>query len=555
MTHPGQHRSVRRRSPAVVATGIAAVIGFVLVTSVTAALTVPAVAITAQESLQSVLPANTALYVTADLNPGQGAQSQLSAFASQVTAGSDWARMLTPLTAAASSRHDGTCLKSTVNKATSNLFDLGHDTAFALIPAPVGSNPVRRHHRPSTLSRDFALNFVVVAPLDVHMTLLDALGGVSFTFPKHPVKHRGTSIYREVVPACDRAGGQVPSAYYAAIFKGYIVLGLQTATVKEIIDTGLGFRPALSSVKSAVESIAGLPSGATGGFFVNPTTLTGSPVLLRRLETWKVASKGLFDTIAHWGIFAGSTSVQSGGIHVTVNFPSDTGPIPTSPDPKGVPPTDLSTLLSQAGQPPPAIWMKRDPWAVKWLKTAGIHLPLQGSFERTAHKLDLHAAVIKLSAPVSPAQPTVTEDPGILFTGRAASAQQVGDSLYGVFQQSTTDSGATWPESGLLGAAGNTSPAGGWALLSPSLSGLDTKAGYTALWELNLDRQPRFVNQLLRLLPFPLNGWLREVVSLSRKSFSSISGSVTSRPLSGIDTLTLNMGTIPTAPPSADGPG
>ena len=116
-------------------TGIGATLGFVLVTGVTAALTVPAIAITAQASLPAILPANTAMYVTADLNPSQATRTGLVTFGSLISQQTWWVRYFKPLEAGASSVRVHGCLQATANKASGNLPDLGHDTAFALIPA------------------------------------------------------------------------------------------------------------------------------------------------------------------------------------------------------------------------------------------------------------------------------------------------------------------------------------------------------------------------------------------------------------------------------------
>lgn len=307
------------RSP-ILALGLVTILSFVVVTGVTVALTVPAVAITAQESLPAMLPADTALYLTVDLNPSGSTRDQLGAIGRAYASQSKWAHVWNPFHLAIKARHSQSCVKDTVSKAMDHLSDLGHATAFALIPGPPQLTSRAKKH--VSLGSRLSRNFVILAPLDVRMTLVDALTGFSFSMPRRALHYRGISIYRESAPACSPVRRLTPNGiYYAAVDKGYIVLGLQPSTIKAVVNAASGRTLSLAKAHQETALFGKLPSGQVAGFYVNSSVLDRRHGLLSRLHRSRALPMPALTVLKHAGTMAAGVIVHGDELTMTVVRP------------------------------------------------------------------------------------------------------------------------------------------------------------------------------------------------------------------------------------------
>jgi hypothetical protein len=490
------------------------VLGFVLVTGVTAALTLPAVAITAQVGLTSMLPADTAAYVTADLNPTQSTLDQLTALGSNVSHRAQWFDLVKPLAGLSAGRNQN-CLRATANKAAGSMPNLGHDTALVLLPARARKH-LRRRRDGLGLTDAFAGNVAIVAPLDVHMTLPDALGGVSFSYPKHHFKFFGTTVYREAVLACDRAHGQIPAAYYAAISKGYIILGLRAGTVEEIIRTGQGHRKSLDSIAAARAAVAGLPSGQLGTFYINSAELNRSRAVLRQIARRRLLPGHVIAMLMHAGVSAGSVSVESDGLRLTIV--QGTVPFGSSWNPKSSP-ADLAWAFNGSHQARPGITMHGKAWAKRWFDPT-VLTPSARVMTRLERRLGLRTAMIRGATPA-------------LFAGQERSRQQV----FALLASLNAHSMSQWP-----GTLGGTAPSplyerSSWLIESPLWS--TSAPGYRAIWFVDLKNNRSELRRVLSWLPSPSDGFVGHTLGLSLQTVRQLSGSLQSDPAGGTMVLTV----------------
>lgn len=316
------------------AVGIVIIAGFVLVTGVTAALTVPAVAITAQESLQQLLPANTAAYLAVDLNPNGTSRDELTSIGRTFAAQPGWNRFGRSFRALTGSRPDKRCLDRAVKTAASTASDhlsyLGHDTAFVLLPS-ARARPSSQKYRGPSLDQVFARNFVIVAPLDVRLTLADAISGFAFSTPKKALHYRGTSIYRESVPTCSLPSRFRPAAYYAAVFKGYIVVGLTPSTIERIINSGGGHARSLADRVQVSDLTAQMPSSPVASFYINSHVLDRRDGLLERVGRLKLLPSFIRRTLHNMGTVEGASTVSSGSLSLTVARANPYATLPAAP--------------------------------------------------------------------------------------------------------------------------------------------------------------------------------------------------------------------------------
>ena len=123
------------------------------------------------------------------------------------------------------------------------------------------------------------------------------------------------------MPACDRVRREIPSQYYVAIFKGYIILGFGVQAVEEIIDTGSGRIPSLSSVPQAAHSLAALPTNSLGGFYIDGLELRAVGSVFRRIVPRRLVPPQVLTATESDGIVAGALSVVNGNLHIIVARP------------------------------------------------------------------------------------------------------------------------------------------------------------------------------------------------------------------------------------------
>jgi hypothetical protein len=293
--------------------GIAIVASFVLVTGVTAALTVPAVALSAQKSIPQMLPFKTALYVSVDVNPGPGTRSDLANLAHDYTAQRGWSAFANEFRTEARGSQHQSCFNKSVSKATDHLPYLGHDTSLAVLAGPHS----RRHAKSHAWKSELARNLVLLAPLDVRMTLFDAVAGFAFSAPKESQHYNGISIYRESVPTCGLNRQLVPDEYYAAVDKGYIIAALVPGPIERVIDTAAGTSKSLAANTTYLNLVAHLPASQIGGYYVNPALLGGRSGLLDRISGSGVLPGAAVFALRHSTLQAGAVTSLSGGLEIT----------------------------------------------------------------------------------------------------------------------------------------------------------------------------------------------------------------------------------------------
>lgn len=241
------------------------VILLVLGTSVTAMFTVTAVAITPQKHLEQILPASTVMFVTMDLDPSQSTRDRLSHLQS-----SGWGGVLRPgLRALLDGKRTNACLRQTVSKARV-VPQLGHDTALVVLaPSYRTAERLRAGAAGRSLLLTVLRNTVLILPLDIHLTLPEAVAGRSGLLSGAlTAVHRGVRIYRQPVAACQEQS-RLPERYYQADFEGYVLVALRLAPIETVIDTGRGARESLSSNRMVNGTLARRASGALGRYYIN----------------------------------------------------------------------------------------------------------------------------------------------------------------------------------------------------------------------------------------------------------------------------------------------
>ena len=502
-----------------VVTGIGAVLGFVLVTGVTAALTVPAIAITAQKSLPALLPANTAMYVTADLNPGQGTRDSLTAMGGVLSRQSWWERLIKPLEARVGAARVHGCLDATATKASGNLVDLGHDTAFALVPSASYFSFSSRSRHPTSIPKGLISSFVIVAPLDVHMTIYDALGGVSLSHPKHFRRYFGTTIYPEVIPRCDRVGRRIPSAYYVAVFKGYIVLGFGIKSVEEVIDTGSGRRPSLISDPQVAETLGALPSVTLGGFYVNGREFSAVEPMLQRLMPARLKSDDLLRHLNRTGILAGTVEINGSGLSFEFAhfLPVGRGFVPAASTSAAAGP--FAALMNSAE---PFRLLRHEKRSTRtWLQTAHLGAQARSMIFAFQHALAAQSAVLSEDASSQHSSGSLGQQ---LYLSRAPSFRQISHVL-ACLRSAGLPPTVGWFGSTSSGICLSNQGPSAWALILPASqsSPMPSVLWYTNVTSVRAKLSKVLPRQLLHAFGLPL-----QVVSPALASTDAISGSIQS---------------------------
>ncbi|GEM_PF-3743595 len=263
----------RPRSPLLLATGVAAIVSFVLITGVTAALTVPAVALDAEKPLAGMLPTSTAFFVSADLNPDYETGILMGNVGRGLTGEQAWKPIGRRLNAWTWSARQS-CGRHSAGKPTRQFPDLGHQSAVAI----VGGGGV-----PDT-SRTLIDRMVVVAPLAVRMTLVDAIAEFAFSRPKQAFRYDGVSVFREKSPSCGLTKRFLPKEYYASVVKGYIVLAAGPFALERVLDVATGSAPSLAGDPMYERLAQALPIQPFGAFFLNGRLLGHAPRLAQTLR-------------------------------------------------------------------------------------------------------------------------------------------------------------------------------------------------------------------------------------------------------------------------------
>jgi hypothetical protein len=262
-----------RRKAAVVAL----VIVTVMVVGAVVAATVPVYAVAAQSNVAAMLPASTPFYLSVDLNPTGATKSGLDQIESAFTGERGWAhnsivRFLRHSTQAKSSAGD--CYRGDGRQALSSFSELGHQTTLAVTSL---KGVPRANAQSETADAGHAVrrDIVVVAPLNIHETLVQALtSAFSLSWPKQAGSYKGTTIYSESLHSCSQAsGGASGDTLYAALVKGWAVIGVTQAALRPVIDTANGSRPSLAHLASYSKLESPLPQNQLVGYYFNGTKL------------------------------------------------------------------------------------------------------------------------------------------------------------------------------------------------------------------------------------------------------------------------------------------
>lgn len=246
-----------------------------LIAGTAVAFALPVVSVTPEKPIAQMLPAGTAFYLSADLNPSGDTKTNLDAIEHAFTDQPSWKNIANTFNGTMhSSQQSNACYHQTQGQVQAHLGDLGHSSAFALIGTG-GVNMAAGTQSQTALEH----NAVFLASLDVHMTLVQALGGFHLTLQQTSTDYHGTTIYQESFPACGKVNPSMPQTIYAAVFKGYVVLGLIPDPVERVIDTGSGSAPSLTSLPSYQTLMAQLPSNQLGGYYFSGSALKGLGLL------------------------------------------------------------------------------------------------------------------------------------------------------------------------------------------------------------------------------------------------------------------------------------
>lgn len=240
-----------------------------LIAGAAVAFALPLVSVTPDRTIAQMLPASTALYISADLNPSGATKSNLDAIEHDFTDQPGWAQIAKTFNSTMhGTQQRDACYNQTQGQVQGHLGDLGHASAFALIDT-TGLSASAPGNAATAAKRDF----VFLASLDVHMTLVQALGGFHLTLQQTSTEYHGTTIYQESFPACGQMSSSVPKTVYAALVDGYVVLGLLPDPIERIVDTAAGTVPSLTTVQSYTTLMAQLPADQLGGYYLDGSAL------------------------------------------------------------------------------------------------------------------------------------------------------------------------------------------------------------------------------------------------------------------------------------------
>ena len=274
-----------------------------------------------------MLPATTVGYVSADVNPSGTTQAHLNRLKSAFTGQSDWSQSAIAAQLKNSSTVSGSgsaCFRKASKQFSAELKNLGHELALAMTSADgINLRPQTSGYGsiyPSASMQSALKNdFVLLAPIHVQMTLLQALTntGLSFTIPSKVATYGGVTIYSERVTGCAGVPATGPSTFYAAQFKDWLVLGLTPQSLHPIIDTANGNRPALSSVSDYNQLKSRLPGDRLATFYLRGSALKQIGLLNLLKSSGNPTLNGLDPSKQLAVLFhssAGALSVTAGGL-------------------------------------------------------------------------------------------------------------------------------------------------------------------------------------------------------------------------------------------------
>ncbi|HLJ66870.1 MAG TPA: DUF3352 domain-containing protein [Chloroflexota bacterium] len=258
-----------------------------------AAFTVPFMSVKADRGLAQMLPAATAVYLAADLNPSGATRDNLEAIQHAFTDQPGWSAVAKQFQGATNqSTNAGSCYRQTQQQITSHLGDLGHAAAVALISTR-GLNTASPAAA-STLPRSVQNDVVFLASLDVQLTLARSLSGFNLSLQPTTITYKGVTIYRESFASCGKVRAGTPQTVYAAEDRGYIVLGFQPDPIERVIDVAAGAQ-ALAGSPQYRALAARLPGGSVASYYFSAGALKtmGLGTTLRRSAAGEAGSSAL----------------------------------------------------------------------------------------------------------------------------------------------------------------------------------------------------------------------------------------------------------------------
>jgi hypothetical protein len=318
-----------------------------------AALLLPLVPLSPDKSVADMLPASTAGYIAADLNPSATTRANLQSLEQAFTRQPSWSNVQRRYDSQTTGQPGRSgCYRNVTGGAAQQLKDLGHDTTLALI----GTTGINLSSTTTASDSQDALKrqVVLLAPLSVNVPLVQRLVGTHFSLPQKATTYRGVAIYQQTVQPCQSVSSSFPDHFYAALYKGYIVGGLTPDPIERIIDTDLDHGAILGSDKQYQALMNQLPSNRLGSYYISDTALQNVGVTDAARSTGAggiVADSSLNPVLRS---SAGTVDLEPDGVKVTLAT-FNGGGVSTSSTPAGeaasILPGDVLGELSVQGVP------------------------------------------------------------------------------------------------------------------------------------------------------------------------------------------------------------
>lgn len=233
-----------------------------------AASALPVLPLKPDKSVAAMLPASTAAYISADLNPTGATRANLQRLQQAFTSQPGWRNVQRQYNGQTSGKSSqSTCYRDVTGGVQQQLSVLGHDTTIALIGTK-GLN-LSNTLGASDPTPAFKRQAVLLAPLNVRVPLVERLLGIGLSMPQHSTTYRGVTIYKQRFPSCGQVTKGSPDTYYAAFLKGYVVGGLLPDPIERIIDTDADHAATLATDAQYQSLMSRLPAGSIGSYYVN----------------------------------------------------------------------------------------------------------------------------------------------------------------------------------------------------------------------------------------------------------------------------------------------
>jgi len=243
-----------------------------LAAGISAASAVQVVSVHPSKSLAQMLPGTTVFFVSADLNPTGQTRDALGSIERAFTDQPGWAAIARQFNDSQRRYSQAqNCYQDTSREADSYLQYLGHDTALALVGTKGITRSALQHA--SSLTTALQRNLVVVASVNYHATLAQLFFGSPVSQLQKATVYKGTTIYRESFSSCGQIAQSMPQTIYAAIYKGYAVLGLLPGPIERVVDTGAGSAPSLASNRTYGVLMKQLPGNRLGSYYLDGRAL------------------------------------------------------------------------------------------------------------------------------------------------------------------------------------------------------------------------------------------------------------------------------------------